>query len=67
VQKICAWSEPINCWVSENFLGGAPLFAPPASSSSPPAPNPGLTLDPAFQVFAYLWQLKQKQIINTRR
>ncbi|HSC18770.1 MAG TPA: hypothetical protein VLC74_07635 [Rhizomicrobium sp.] len=66
VRKLWDWSEPINSWVSEQFLGGAPLFAPPKTGENP-LPVQNFTLDQAFQVFAYLWQLKQKQIINAKR
>lgn len=66
VQKLWDWSEPINSWVSEQFLDGVPLFAPPQKEEAPLSIQ-NFTLDQAFQVFAYLWQLKQKQIINAKR
>jgi hypothetical protein len=66
VRKLWDWSEPINSWVSQQFLEGTPLFAPPQTEEDP-LPLQNFTLDQAFQVFAYLWQLKQKQIINAKR
>jgi hypothetical protein len=66
VRQIVEWSEPANRWVSESYLKGAPLFEAPTVSPAAASPR-GLMLDQAFQVFAYLWQLKQKQIINAKR